>query len=214
MKAFHNDIKITRYPIELDIPEWIARVEDTLFEGMSKDALREWPKVFLESITPGDDLERIRVPFLVMLLEYNLHILDSIKQTDSDEVNSVIKLSKRAVAQMIAAQISGDAELIDSATRAATWSAARSAARAAESASWSAEWAAESAAWAAESAADSASRSATWSAVRSAVRSADSASRSASRSTWSADSAARSARAAAYDHFAIQLVGMLEDQSR
>ena len=66
----------SRYPIELGIPEWLARVEDTLFEGMSADRAMLWPSEFLLAIPLGvteQQFERsVKAPFLVMVLESTL----------------------------------------------------------------------------------------------------------------------------------------------
>lgn len=68
------------YPIELGIPEWLARLEDTLFEGMSKEKSRSWPKDFLVSMplgVPESDLERrVKGPFLLAVLTSALGTFD------------------------------------------------------------------------------------------------------------------------------------------
>jgi hypothetical protein len=114
----------SRYPIELGIPEWLARVEDTLFEGMTFEKSRTWPEKFLKAIKVGDDLERVKGPFLVVVLESSLKNFDHVKFPD---VKSVIE-------QSIALWKRDDIE-------SAAWSAARSAAEsAAESAARSAAY--------------------------------------------------------------------------
>ena len=138
----------SRYPIELGIPEWLARVEDTLFEGMTKKKSETWPKIFLKSIPVGVDLEKVKVPFVVIILEHSLKTLDSLKVDHKEfpDVVKAIKGSHAAVEQMIVAQKSGDRDKIT----AAAWSA-----ESAESAAWSA---ARSAAWSADRAAGDAER--------------------------------------------------------
>ena len=49
-----------RYSIELGIPEWLAHVEDRLFEGMSVEKSRTWPLDFLSVAKPGADLEPVK----------------------------------------------------------------------------------------------------------------------------------------------------------
>lgn len=49
-----------RYPIELGLPEWLARLEDAIFEGLPRDEAMVWPESFLEAIHPGADLEPVR----------------------------------------------------------------------------------------------------------------------------------------------------------
>jgi hypothetical protein len=48
-----EDYAPSRYPIELRIPEWIAYVEDRLFESVSEERRRTWPLEFLSAIKPG-----------------------------------------------------------------------------------------------------------------------------------------------------------------
>ncbi len=138
----------------LGIPEWLARLEDCIFEGLSKKRSKKWPLEFSDAINIGADLNKIKIPFIVFILEqnilcqeiqlHNLNLSKNIKKIIKD----VIKVNKK----MITAQISKNKELILQA-KAAAWSAARSAAAWSE---WSAESAARSAArsaaaWSAES---------------------------------------------------------------
>lgn len=66
----------TRYPIELGIPEWLARVEDTLFEHVSVEFAMSWPERFLAAIPVGADLEAVKAPFLIYVLEGALQNFD------------------------------------------------------------------------------------------------------------------------------------------
>jgi len=85
-----EDYKHDRYETELGIPEWLARVEDTLFEGMSVEKSKTWPEVFLSSIKIGDDLERVKAPFIIMVLESTLSTFDNNK---FPQVASVVQQS-------------------------------------------------------------------------------------------------------------------------
>src|ERR1019366_3885266 len=67
-----------QYEIELGIPEWLARVEDKIFEGLTKEEAQLWPERFLAAIHPGADLEKVQTPFLIMVLEQNLKTLDAL----------------------------------------------------------------------------------------------------------------------------------------
>ena len=55
-------------PVELGIPEWLVYVAATLSEQMSKEKSQTWLLRFLEAIKPGAELERIKGPFLIMVL--------------------------------------------------------------------------------------------------------------------------------------------------
>ncbi len=194
------------YETQFGIPEMLAHLEDTIFEGLPKKGSVKWPERFLRAIKPGSDLSLVGYKFIYWNLTENLILKDS----DSPEVQEVIIRCRKAIkqcAEAICPLTKGEpkneknldaARSAASAAWSAAWNAARSAAaRAAESAARSA---ARAAASAAESAAWSAARSAAWSAaVSAAERSAARAARSAAESAaWSAaasaaESAARSA---------------------
>ena len=138
----------SRYPIELGIPEWLARVEDTLFEGMSVEKSRTWPLKFLDAIKVGADLEKIKPLFLVMVLESALETFDHEEFPDvKNAIQGSIDLWKR--------NDIGSQDFLDAAraaARAAAWAAARAAVRAeAAAAAWAEAWSAarSAAAWSA-----------------------------------------------------------------
>jgi hypothetical protein len=151
-----EDYDHARYPIELGIPKWLAHVEDRLFEGMTETKARTWPRDFLDAITPGADLEKIKGPFLIVVLESVLTAFDHEKypkvkaaidgsialwlreDIGSDEWLAAAKAAKAAKAAAAAAEAA--------AAEAAAWAAA--AARAAAGAAWAAAEAAAAAAWA------------------------------------------------------------------
>jgi hypothetical protein len=43
----------SRYPIELGLPEWLAFLEDHIFEALSTDDAMAWPEAFLSAIPVG-----------------------------------------------------------------------------------------------------------------------------------------------------------------
>jgi hypothetical protein len=210
IKQFNNHAE---YETHLGIPEWLARVEDTLFEGMSLDKSKTWPVDFAKAINTGADLDKVKVPFICIILE---HSLVSISKARYDavkypQVKDAIDQTAKAVKQMIKAQKSGAEKEIQAAAYSAdsaaysAYSAAYSAARSAADSADSADSAAYSAAYSAADSADSAAYSAAYSA-RSAAYSA----------AYSADSAAYSAAysaadSAAYDYFADSLLMILKD---
>ena len=137
------------YPIELGIPEWLAKLEDAIFEKIPNDKAMMWPERFLAAINAGADLERVETPFIIHVLEQTIVSMDAcvFDRDKNPDVVKVIEGSKAAIVEMIRCRRDG---LDLAAAKSAAESAARSAARSAESAAWSAA----SAAWsAAESAA-------------------------------------------------------------
>ena len=159
-----------QYEKELGVPEWLARLEDTIFEGLPKKEAMLWPERFLSAVRVGDDLERVKTPFLIYILEQNLISLDALPDmTLFPEVLKAIEGSRAAVVDVIRCHHENDTEAAWSAASAesAAWSAAsaESAASAARSAAESAESAAGSAAWSARSAEWGVAWSVAWSAA-------------------------------------------------
>lgn len=110
------------YEKYLGVPDWIARLEDTLFENLSEERQKTFPVEFGEAVNEGADLDKIKVPFIVYILNENLKTLDSLK-VDKEKDNAVfnsIELVRKATFQMIKAQKSGDKEKIEAA-RSAAW---------------------------------------------------------------------------------------------
>ena len=146
-----------RYETELGIPEWLARTEDALFEGMSIEKSKTWPFEFLKAIKVGIDLEKVQAPFQIMVLEHVLETLEGNKFNDAKfpDVIKSIQGSKEVVKTVLELWRSG--KINDNSAAMSAESAARSATRSATSAAWSAarsaESAARSAAWSAASAA-------------------------------------------------------------
>ena len=147
------------YPKQFGLPEWLAHLEDRIFEGLPRDEAMQWPRRFAEAIPVGVSLDGLADELAIARLrEECLPLSETWPESIRAEVVAAIE-------QVIAA-LEGKGD------RSAAWAAARSAAWAAASAAASAAWAAESAARSARSA-ESAAESAAWSAES--ARSAESA---------------------------------------
>ena len=142
------------YQNELGLPEWLARLEDTLFEGMSLEKSKTFPLLFLQAINPGSKLDNVFHKFCIFVLEDSKknvqkqfdYVIKAIDQVIDFHLKSILGFESESAAMSAAWS-----------TESATMSAARSASRgAAMNAAWSAAWSAESAAMSAESAAWSA----------------------------------------------------------
>jgi hypothetical protein len=225
-KYFYNDH--SKFEDAIGVPEWLAKLSDTLFEGLPDGKNSQFAVDFLETIPVGVDLTPVKWKFCAFLLKKNiervlvLDISDELKKQVINAIQGVLVLHETATKTGI-----WDASAAASAASAA-WSAAKSAAKSvAESvtesvteSAWSAaESAAESvAASAARSAAEStwnaanaawyAARSAARSAAASAASTAASVTESAAASTWSAWNAAASA---AYKEYAKYLLEILRE---
>jgi hypothetical protein len=136
----------SQYPIELGLPEWLAHLQDAIFEGLSLEEAKAFPLQFLEAIPVGVDLEPIRHQLAVLRLSILLVNLDGSNVQVKDAINQVIEYHKAALKGTLSDEelegLRAAAEsAVESAVESATWAAARSAARsAAESAAWSAAW--------------------------------------------------------------------------
>ena len=121
----------SRYPIELGIPEALARLEDVIFEGLPNGKAKAWPAAFLAAIRPGADLSLVQWKFLHWLQIENHKF--AIKRKFPAEVVNTIKQCANTLIPFTKGE-----KFNKSAAR----SVARSAAQSAESAAWSAESAA------------------------------------------------------------------------
>ena len=75
------------YPAELGIPEWVARLQDEIHEGLPIDIAKKWPERLLNACPVGVDLEQVKAPFMIFVLS------DCLTRFDHDkfpEVKSVI----------------------------------------------------------------------------------------------------------------------------
>jgi hypothetical protein len=146
----------SRYETILGLPEWLARIEDLIFEGLPVAEAKDFARDFLDAIPVGSDLTRVRWRFQAALMEENLATVaglamdDEIRNRVVGAILAVLELNKRAV-EIGSIDESAAAAAAESAAAAAAVSASWSASwsSAAASASWSASWsaAAESAAW-------------------------------------------------------------------
>ena len=139
----------SRFPVELGLPEWLAHLEDHIFEYLSVEDSKSWPHDLLEALPVGVSdakMAKVRDGFQIFWLERQKTHIDQSKYLG-------VAVAIDTVVGLLQSSLDG------SEPESAAWSAAWSAA---ESAAWSAaESAAESAAW-------SAAESAAWSAARSA----------------------------------------------
>ena len=131
-----------RYESELGLPEWLAKLEDTLFEGLPRAEAEKWPVRFAKAIPVGADLESLKWKFSVYLMKENIDRVLAL------EISSELK-------EQVVSSIRGVLVLNEEAIKTGVWDES-----AAESAAWSAAESAASAAWSAESAAESAAASA------------------------------------------------------
>jgi hypothetical protein len=208
-----NNYQHSQYPIELGIPEWLARLEDSLFEGMSLEKSKTFPLEFLEAIEIGVDLEKVKVPFLIFILKSVLDTFDHDKFPDVlQSINTVIDLYEKEESDLSKfedAAAAADAAYADAAAAADAAYAAYAAYAAAADAADAADAAA--AAYAAAYAAAAAAYADAYAAAAYAAA-ADAAAAYAAAAYAAAAAAAAAAYAdAAYDKFADKLLELLRE---
>lgn len=108
------------YESELGIPEFLARLEDVIFEGLPSKLAPKFAVDFLTSIKVGVDLSPIRWKFCAFIMRENIERVLRLKMPD--EVKEQVVTSIRNVLKL------HEQEIFSSS---AAWSAARSAARSA-----------------------------------------------------------------------------------
>ena len=101
----HNNHNL--YEEYLGIPNWLACLEDKIFEMLFRYKSKEWPLEFSEAINTGSNLDQIKIPFLVYLLEQSINNLE--QQSKTEVIKKIIEVSK----QTITALKSGNKQLID-----------------------------------------------------------------------------------------------------
>jgi hypothetical protein len=171
-----------KYVTELGIPEWLARLEDTIFEGLPNGQAKGFPAAFLSAIPVGADLEPVKWHFCAFLMRENI---DRVLVLTIDD-----KLKEQVVAS-----IRGVLALHEEAITTGKWARASAA----------------SAAWAAAESAAGAARAAAESAARAARAAAESAAESAARAAWASAAASAAAESAAYVRYRDELLRLLKE---
>jgi hypothetical protein len=134
----YNNSDHSVYEKELGLPEWLARIEDTIFEGLPVSDAKKWPEQFIEAIPVGVNLESVKWKFCAFILKENiertlsLKISDDLKKQVVDSIRGVLSLHENAIETGVWNESA--AESARSAARSAAESAAESARSAAESA--------------------------------------------------------------------------------
>lgn len=120
------------YETRFGIPQMLARLEDSIFEGLPNGTAKAWPVRFMNAIKPKSDLSRVGWQFLHWLQLENLAFAKAQKM--SQDVISAIQQCADVLVPLTKGK-PVDAEAVWSAAWSAVWSAAWSAAcSAAESA--------------------------------------------------------------------------------
>ncbi len=73
LKAYDH----ARYPLELGLPEWLARLEDAIFENLPNGAALEWPERFLTAIPVGVDVEPVKHALAIRRIDWMISFLEA-----------------------------------------------------------------------------------------------------------------------------------------
>ena len=189
------------YETELGLPEWLARLEDVIFEGLPQKDAPQFAVDFLSAPQVGANLERVQFKFCAFLMRENiervllLQIGEELRTQVVHAIQGVLVLHEEAAKTGTFAYSAVSAAGAANAAGAAGASYSAVSAAGAAGASASADSAAYSAAWAA-------ARAAAWAAAWSAR---------AAEAAWASARAASAARAAHYEVMAEKLIALLKE---
>ena len=139
-----ENYKHKQYEAELGIPEWLAHLEDKIFEGLQKEDAMKFPVQFLSAVPVGiadDAMYKLRCDLDYQRLSILLKEQTKLYPDDDFGVNKALKEVMRLNQEYVDPEHEdwSSAWSAESAESSA-WSAARSAARSsAESAAWKGE---------------------------------------------------------------------------
>ncbi len=91
------------YETELGIPEWLARLEDTIFEGLPTEEAKKWPLKFSKAIPVGVNLQPVKWKFSAYLMKENidrvlsLDISDDLKEEVVKAIRGVLSVHEEAI---------------------------------------------------------------------------------------------------------------------
>ena len=128
----------SRYPIELGLPEWFARLEDAIFERLPVERAMRWPSDVLRAIPVGAAIDdELRDELAALRLERLLPSLSENTQAYARQCEAALR---QCVGFLRSPSKDESARSAAESARSAAWSAAESAARsAAASAAWETE---------------------------------------------------------------------------
>lgn len=163
-----HDSNHSKYETELGVPVWLAKLEDTIFEGLPNKIAKQWPLKFLKAIPLNADLDTIKFPMLIFIIESaresttedkSIRIIDSVLEELHRPVLDLVKLQKaRSAAASDAASYTAAVAASYAAASAVSYTAASAVSYAASAASYAASDASYAASDAASYAASAAAR--------------------------------------------------------
>lgn len=98
------------FETELGIPEWLARLEDRIFEGLPNADAKNFAVDFLEAVPVGVELERVKWGFLVFVLEENAKTITQLKRSQ-DRKTRLLSINSGVLAVLKSANETGELDL-------------------------------------------------------------------------------------------------------
>ena len=189
----------SQYEKLMGIPEWLAHLQDRIFEGLDKKESSSWVLDFFEAINVGADLEKAKYPILIGIVESSYNDFDHDQSPECkkaiDDVLDLLRSSETDVDKLRSVRNTAHTDAYDAAAHAA----ADAVANAADATSAAAADAADAASAAAIAAANAVANAAGSAAVANAAGSAADA----------AANAAGSAADARYKELAVMILSEL-----
>ena len=91
----HKDSK--RYPIELGLPVWLARLEEDIFNNLPVDKAKQWPLNFLKAIPIGVDVDAARHLIDIRRMDRLIIIQEKLLSKNEGAVKSAIVATISAI---------------------------------------------------------------------------------------------------------------------
>ena len=91
----HKDNK--RYPIELGLPVWLARLEEDIFNNLPVDKAKQWPLNFLKAIPIGVDVDAARHLIDIRRMDRLIIIQEKLLSKNEGAVKSAIVATISAI---------------------------------------------------------------------------------------------------------------------
>lgn len=113
-----------KYETDLGLPEWLAKLQDRLFENLPNGKAKAFPLAFLQAIPIGVNMEPVKWQFCSFLLKENIDRVLSLN-LEAELKSEIVKAIRQVLAVCENALSSGKWD------ESAAWSAAASAAESA-----------------------------------------------------------------------------------
>ncbi len=81
----------SRYPVELGLPEWLAHLEDRIFEALPTERAMHWPSEFLAAVPVGVDVEPVKYRLTILRMQRLLPAIEDNREPYAREVETAVR---------------------------------------------------------------------------------------------------------------------------